>query len=163
MGQFQEFSSRYLDKYLTKKKLFSRRLAVVSSFHTVMRREIGNNLFQQDNKSNYLKDCAGTEHKKVAGKVDNEQAEQHWGGQNQSGAQTRVNDQDTSCSQSRSKFRPPAGSRSMAAGHISQAAVAPLLALQHDMITMISTLHLAFRKLASKSKSFVSLPVSSAV
>lgn len=85
------------------------------------------------------------------------------GGISQSGAQTRVNDRDTSCSQSRSKFRPPAGSHSMAARHISQAAVAPLIALEHDMMSMISTLHLAFRKLASKSKSFVSLPVSSAV
>lgn len=134
-----------------------------------MRREIGNNFFQQDNTSNSLKNRAGTEHKMQQVKLimsrQSRVMGRRGGGEvkNQSGAQTRVNDQDTSCSQSRSKFRPPAGSRSMAAGHISQAAVVPLIALEHDMITMISTLRLAFRKLASKSKSFASLPVSSAV
>lgn len=55
------------------------------------------------------------------------------------------------------------GAAAMAAGHLSQAAVAPLVALEHEVINMISTLHLAFRTLASKSKSFPSLRVSSAV
>lgn len=77
----------------------------------------------------------------------------------QSGAQA---DMSSSCSQSGSELRPPAESRSMAAGHITQAAVAPLFALENEMINMISTLHLAFRRLASKSKTFVSLPASSA-
>lgn len=55
------------------------------------------------------------------------------------------------------------GLDSMAVGHITQAAGAPLIALENEMINMISTLHLAFRKLASKSKTFVSLAMSSAV
>lgn len=46
----------------------------------------------------------------------------------------------------------------MAAGHVTRAAVAPLIALENEMINMISTLHLAFQKLFTKSKTFVSLP-----
>lgn len=52
---------------------------------------------------------------------------------------------------------------SMAVGPITRAAVAPLMVFENELINMVSTLHLAFRKLASKSKTFVSLPVSSAV
>lgn len=62
-----------------------------------------------------------------------------------------------------SELRPPAESHSMAPGHVAPAAVAPLIALENEMINMISTLHLAFRRLASKSKTFVSLPAPSAV
>lgn len=43
----------------------------------------------------------------------------------------------------------------MAVGHVTQAAVAPLIAFENEMINMISTLHLVFRKLASKSKAFL--------
>lgn len=55
-----------------------------------------------------------------------------------------------------SELRPPAERHSMAPGHVTPAAVAPLIALENEMLNMISALHLAFRRLASKSKASAS-------